>query len=65
MEATQESHLREMQNSQAQLNKMKDMLDQSSSPELQRLKDVSIHQLYPYKVMLSQNFAVINGFLLL
>ena len=40
MEATQESHLREMQNSQAQMSNLKTMLDQSSAPELQRLKEV-------------------------
>ena len=42
MEATHESHLREMQSSQAQLNQLKEMVDKSSSssPELQRLKEV-------------------------
>ena len=41
MEAAQESHLHDKQNSQAQVKKLKEMLDQSSSPDLQRIKEVS------------------------
>ncbi|XP_065059142.1 ribosome-binding protein 1-like isoform X4 [Rhopilema esculentum] len=41
MEATQENHLREMQNSQGQLQKMKELLEQTPAVELTRLQEES------------------------
>ena len=41
MEATQENHLREMQNSQGQLQKMKELLDKTPAVELTRLQEVN------------------------